>query len=161
RLRRINLPYCARQSPAQPQNGNCQTLRSCQRVRAITQALDCRTYDRLAEPLPPTGQGLREPQSQRSGFPQTRFHPPHVAKGMQSLMKSPDGLSDSPDQKGYWPFVVNIIMSASLVKFILFLQILLIYLKHASYTVFYDHIYCTVNTLHLHIACDRRSDCRC
>jgi hypothetical protein len=42
--------------------------------------------------LPPTGQGLGEPQSQRSRFPQTRFHPPHVAKAMQSLTKSPDGL---------------------------------------------------------------------
>src|SRR4029077_4969461 len=51
-----------------------------------------RTYTRLVEPLPPTGQGLGEPQSQRSRFPQTRFHPPHVAKAMQSLMKSPDGL---------------------------------------------------------------------
>src|SRR6516164_2557247 len=98
RLRRINLPYRARQSPAQPQNGNFQTLRSCQRVRAITQALDCRTYDRLAEPLPPTGQGLGESQSQRSRFPQTRFHPPHVAKAMQSLMKSPDGLSAMIDR---------------------------------------------------------------
>ena len=33
-----------------------------------------------------------ESQSQRSRFPQTRFRPPHVAKAMQSLMKSPDGL---------------------------------------------------------------------
>jgi hypothetical protein len=35
---------------------------------------------------------LGEPQSQRSRFPQTRFHPPHVTKAMQSLIKSPDGL---------------------------------------------------------------------
>jgi hypothetical protein len=35
---------------------------------------------------------LGEPQSQRSRFPQTRFHPPHVAKAVQSLMKFPDGL---------------------------------------------------------------------
>ena len=54
--------------------------------------LDRRTYARLVKPLPPTGQGLGESQSQRSRFPQTRFHPPHVAKAMQSLMKSPDGL---------------------------------------------------------------------
>jgi hypothetical protein len=74
------------------QNRNRQTLRSFQRVRAVTQALDRRTYDRLVEPLPPTGQGLGESQSQRSRFPQTRFHPPHVAKAMQSLIKSPDGL---------------------------------------------------------------------
>ena len=80
------------QSLAQPRNRNRQTLRSCQRVRAVTQALDRRTYDRLVEPLPPTGQGLGEPQSQRSRLPQTRFHPPHVTKAVQSLIKSPDGL---------------------------------------------------------------------
>jgi transposase len=33
-----------------------------------------------------------ENQSQRSRFPQTRFHPPHVTKAMQSLIKTPDGL---------------------------------------------------------------------
>ena len=54
--------------------------------------LDRRTNDRLVEPLPPTGQGLGESQSQRSRFPQTRFHPPHVTKAMQPLIKSPDGL---------------------------------------------------------------------
>src|SRR5271170_7902218 len=92
RLRGINFPYGARQSLAQPQNRNRQTLRSCQRVRAVTQALDRRTYHRLVEPLPPTGQGLGESQSQRTRFPQTRFHPPHVTKAMKSLIKSPDGL---------------------------------------------------------------------
>jgi Transposase DDE domain len=46
----------------------------------------------LPKPLPPTGQGLGESQSQRSRLPQTRFHPPHVTKVMQSLIKSPDGL---------------------------------------------------------------------
>jgi hypothetical protein len=35
-----------------------------------------------------------ESQSQRSRLPQTRFHPPHVTKAVQSLIKSPDGLSD-------------------------------------------------------------------
>jgi hypothetical protein len=88
---RFSIPRS--KSPAQPQNRNRPTRRSRQRVRAIAQALDCRTHDRLAEPLPPTGQGLGEPQSQRSRFSQTRFHPAHVAKAMQSLNKSPDGLS--------------------------------------------------------------------
>jgi hypothetical protein len=60
--------------------------------RANYGSLDRRTYTRLVEPLPPTGQGLGEPQSQRRRFPQTRFHPPYVTKAMQSLMKSPDGL---------------------------------------------------------------------
>ena len=35
--------------------------RSDHAFRAVTQALDSRTYDRLVEPLPPTGQGLGEP----------------------------------------------------------------------------------------------------
>src|SRR6202158_2047513 len=56
------------------------------------QSVGSSTYHRLVEPLPPTGQGLGESQSQRSGFPQTCFHPPHVTKAMQSLIKSPDGL---------------------------------------------------------------------
>jgi hypothetical protein len=46
----------------------------------------------LVEPVPPTGQGLGESQSQRSRFPQTCFHTPHVKEAMQSLIKSPDGL---------------------------------------------------------------------
>jgi site-specific DNA recombinase len=50
------------------------------------------THDRLVEPVPPTGQGLGESQSQRSRFPQTCFHTPHVTEAMQSLIKSPDGL---------------------------------------------------------------------
>ena len=87
-----NFRYRAQQSSAQPQNRNRQTLRSCQRVRAVTKALDRRTYHRLVEPLPPTGQGLGKSQSQRSRFPQTRFHPPHVTKAMQSLIKTSDGL---------------------------------------------------------------------
>ena len=58
----------------------------------LPQALDRRTYNRLAQPLPPTSQGLRKSQSQRPRFPQTRFYPPHVTKAMQSLIKSPDGL---------------------------------------------------------------------
>jgi hypothetical protein len=51
-----------------------------------------RTHDRLAEPLPSTGQGLGESQSQRSRFPKTCFHPPHVTETLQSLIKSSDGL---------------------------------------------------------------------
>src|SRR5262249_48214282 len=39
---------------------------SCQRVLAITQTLDCRTYAFLGEPSPPTDQRLENLQSQRS-----------------------------------------------------------------------------------------------
>jgi hypothetical protein len=82
----------ARPSLAQPRNRNRQTLRSCKRVRAVAQALDSRTHDRLVESLSPTGQGLGESQSQRSRFPQARVNPPYVTKTLQSLIKPPDGL---------------------------------------------------------------------
>jgi hypothetical protein len=39
---------------------------------------------------------LGESQSQRSRFPQTCFHTPHVTEAMQSLIKSPDGLLGTP-----------------------------------------------------------------
>ena len=43
-------------------------------------------------PLPKRWIVERTLASQRSCFPQTRFHPPHGTKAMQSLIKSPDGL---------------------------------------------------------------------
>jgi hypothetical protein len=43
-----------------------------------------------------------ESQSQRSRLPQTRFHPPHVTKAVQSLIKSPDGLSDYARKSQAW-----------------------------------------------------------
>jgi transposase len=49
---------------------------------------------RSLEPLPPIGQGLGE--SQRFRFPQTRFHPPHVTKAMQSL------ISPRTDSQGHY-----------------------------------------------------------
>src|SRR6202011_3417071 len=67
-------------------------LASGKRLRGVAKALDRRTDDRLAQPLPPPRQGLGKPQSQRSRFPQTRFNPPHAPKAMQSLIKFPDGL---------------------------------------------------------------------
>jgi hypothetical protein len=44
---------------------------------------------RLVEPLPPTGQGLRESQSQRSRLPQTRFHPASCYESCAILNKVP------------------------------------------------------------------------
>src|ERR1700689_2488426 len=41
----------------------------------------------LAQPLPPSRQGLGKSQLQRSRLLETRLHPPHAAKALQSLMK--------------------------------------------------------------------------
>jgi transposase len=51
-----------------------------------------RANHRLAQPLPPPGQGLGMPQPQRARLPQTRVDPPHAPKTLQSLMKCPYGL---------------------------------------------------------------------
>ena len=45
-----------------------------------------RTNDRLAQPLPKTGQGLGKPQRHGPPVPSLRLHPPHVAKALQSRM---------------------------------------------------------------------------
>jgi hypothetical protein len=42
---------------------------------------------RIAQPLPPSRQGLGKSQLQRSRLLETRLHPPHAAKALQSLMK--------------------------------------------------------------------------
>ena len=48
----------------------------------VTQALDRRAHDRLAQPLPPPRQGLGKSQPQRPRVLETCLHPPHVAKAL-------------------------------------------------------------------------------
>jgi transposase len=55
-------------------------------LRRAAQALDRRANDRLAQPLPKTGQGLGEPQPHSPHVPSLRLHPPHVEKALQSLV---------------------------------------------------------------------------
>ena len=43
---------------------------------------ESRAHHRLAQPLPPTGQGLGKPQPQRTRLPQARLHPPHDQKAL-------------------------------------------------------------------------------
>ena len=50
------------------------------RLRRPAQALGGRTHHRLAQPLPPTGQGLGEPQPQRARLHQARVHSTHAPK---------------------------------------------------------------------------------
>ena len=54
--------------------------RSGEGLRRPAQALGGRTHHRLAQPLPPTGQGLGEPQPQRARLHQARVHSTHAPK---------------------------------------------------------------------------------
>src|SRR5262249_52432637 len=69
-----------------------QTFGSCQGVRAVTQALDRRAHHRLAQPLPPSRQGLGKSQPQRPRVLETCLNPPHAPKALQSLIKFRNGL---------------------------------------------------------------------
>jgi hypothetical protein len=53
---------------------------------------DRRAHHRLAQLLPPTGQGLGVPQPQRSCFPPMGLHPPHAPKALPNQKLIPDGL---------------------------------------------------------------------
>src|SRR5262249_46901307 len=63
--------------------------------------LDCRAHHRLAQSLPPPGQGLGEPQPQRPCLPQARLHPPHASKTLQSRLNSSDRLLEPPEPYGF------------------------------------------------------------
>ena len=81
-------PIFAKRSPnpVSGQDRDRQTIRSGEGLRHAAQALDRRANDRLAQPLPKTGQGLGEPQRHGPHVPSFRLHPPHVAKALQSRM---------------------------------------------------------------------------
>ena len=64
--------------------------------QGTAQALDRRTYARLAQSLPPARKGQGKPQPQGTRLPPPRLHPDHVAKISQSIMMFPNRLSDTP-----------------------------------------------------------------
>ena len=72
---------------------------SGKRLRDAAQALDRRANDRLAQPLPKTGQGLGEPQLHSPRVPSLRLRPSHVAKALQSRMNFRVRLSRT---MGFW-----------------------------------------------------------
>src|SRR5882672_54045 len=84
RQRLSGADFCerARQNPASSRNRNRQTIRSRQRVRTVTQALDRRTNHRMAQSLSPARQGLGKSQPQRPRVLETCLHPPHAAKAL-------------------------------------------------------------------------------
>jgi hypothetical protein len=51
-------------------------------AKVAAAALGCRTNNRLAQPLPQTGQGLRKSEPQRARLPPPRLSPPDVTKAM-------------------------------------------------------------------------------
>ena len=67
-------------------------LRRRQGLRRATQAMAREPLHRLVEPLPPTGQGLRNSQPNRPRLPPSRRNPPHAAKTRQSNANLWDGL---------------------------------------------------------------------
>ena len=67
-------------SPARSRDRDRQAIRSGEGLRRPAQALGGRTHHRLAQPLPPTGQGLGEPQPQRARLHQARVHSTHAPK---------------------------------------------------------------------------------
>src|SRR2546426_2147640 len=81
-LSRADFWQRARQNPPLSRNRNHPTIRSSERVRAATQALDCRTHHCLAQPLPPPRQGLGKSQPKRPRILETRVHSSHVAKAL-------------------------------------------------------------------------------
>ena len=61
-------------------------------VRRAAEALDRRAHHRLAQPLPPAGQGLGVPEPQRACLPALGIHPADAAKAMSKPGMIPDGL---------------------------------------------------------------------
>ena len=62
-------------------------------VRRPAQALDRRADHRLAQPLPPVGQGLGVPEPQRARLPALGLRPPHAPKAMPKHNMISDGLN--------------------------------------------------------------------
>jgi hypothetical protein len=71
---------------------NRQALLLRERFCCAAAPLGGRTHIRLAQSLPPPRQGLREPNPQRSGLPQTGVNQDDDAKTLQSLREFPNRL---------------------------------------------------------------------
>ena len=64
------------QDPATPRNRNRQTFRPGQGLRNFAPTVGCRTHLRLAEPMPPVGQGFRKSHPKCTRFSPPRLDPP-------------------------------------------------------------------------------------
>src|SRR3981081_2444746 len=79
-------------------SGDRQALRYSKGLCGLAQAMDRRTHHRLAQPLPPLGQGLGVPQPKGLGVLAPGLNPPHAAKALSKNIMIPDRLleGDSP-----------------------------------------------------------------
>src|SRR3954463_1437196 len=94
RLSGTQIPAGAEARPRSDQRGNREAVRPWQIHRAA-QALDRRTVDGLAQPVPPPGQRLGMSQPERSGISTLGVHPADGQKALSDHHMSPDGLIDS------------------------------------------------------------------
>src|SRR4030088_350016 len=73
-------------------SGDRQALRYSKGLCGLAQAMDRRTHHRLAQPLPPLGQGLGVPQPKGLGVLAPGLNPPHAAKALSKNIMIPDRL---------------------------------------------------------------------
>src|SRR4051794_41153472 len=87
-------PAGAEARPQSDQRGNREAVRPGQIHRAA-QALDRRTVDWLAQPVPPPGQRLGMSQPERSGISTLGVHPADAQKALSDHNMIPDGLLEA------------------------------------------------------------------
>src|SRR5271170_4667543 len=80
----------ARRAP--DRRGNREAIRCCERLCRLAEALDRRTNDRLAQPMPAPGQGLGMSEPKGARIPALGIHPAHAAKAMSGNAMIPDRL---------------------------------------------------------------------
>src|SRR5260370_18100043 len=82
RLSGADLSVRRSQNPPANRRGDRQALRYRKGLCGLAQAMDRRTHHRLAQPLPPLGQGLGVPQPKGLGVLAPRLNPPHADKAL-------------------------------------------------------------------------------
>src|SRR6266404_574908 len=92
RLSRADLSVRRSQNPPANRRGDRQALRYRKGLCGLAQAMDRRTHHRLAQPLPPFGQGLGVPQPKGIGVLAPRLNPLHAAKALSKNIMIPDRL---------------------------------------------------------------------
>src|ERR1019366_879528 len=92
RATRATVPIGRGKGHAATVDRDRETIRSGEGLRGPSEAVGRGTDAGLVEPLPPAGQGLREPDPNRPGVRAPRLDPPHAEKDLQSHVDFPDRL---------------------------------------------------------------------